>query len=457
MTIRKLWLIILILVAIVSVSINAVVLSVLTDRYFNDYRAENYERHFNEIIAYTQRALNNEDLSISQMAMELETHLDDPIIQIKLYDAQGNLIIDTDDSHMMMGRGMMDMMRSQYDEADSEVDSVQLYDGDTLIGQLNITRYSSLEDSVVARRFQTSLLVNSLISVAVVLIIALVTGVFVSKKMSRDLTTTAKMAHDISVGEETTATVTKINEIATIQQSLVALKNKLKLKSKSRKVLIDELVHQTRTPLTVLKTHLEGLLDNVIEMTPQEISVCESQIDNITAIISNMSNMIDAESDFDTMQIEEFEVSMLLKQITNGLKAQFDKKHIDLTFNMKQKVVLKTDKYKLSQTVYNLLTNAYKFTGEYGAVHLNYETKGNSLSIMIEDNGIGINSDDIAHVFDAYYRGRANDSSQGDGLGLYLAMQNTQRMNGTIEVKSVVNQGSIFTLTIPMILIEEAE
>lgn len=457
MTIRRLWLIILILVAIVSVSINAVVLSVLTDRYFNVYHAENYERHFSEIVQYTQSTLPNKDLSLSQMAMELETHLDDPIIRIKLYGAQGNLLIDTDDNHMMMGRGMMDMMRPQYDEADSEVDSVQLYDGDTLIGQLNITRYSALEDSIVARRFKTSLFLNSLYSIAIVLIIALVIGIFISKKMSKDLTTTAKMAHDINVGADTGTVDTNINEIRTIQQSLVALKNKLKLKSKSRKVLIDELVHQTRTPLTVLKTHLEGLSDNVIEMTSEEINVFESQIDNITAIISNMSNMIDTEGDFDTLQIEEFEITSLLKQITKGMRAQFDKKRIDLHFEAKQKVVMRTDKYKLSQIIYNLLTNAYKYTGERGVVNLSYLAMHEAIAIIVEDNGVGIKQEDLTHIFDAYYRSDSNVSSQGEGLGLYLVKQNAEQMNGEIKVHSVVSQGSIFTLTIPLILTEEFE
>lgn len=127
MTIRRLWLLVLILIAVISVSINAVILSFLTDRYFNDYRADVYESHFNEILDYSKSALLAKDLSIKQMAMELETHLDDPIIHIKLYDQAGNLIVDvSEDEHMMMGKNMMDMMRSRYDETDREVDYVEI-------------------------------------------------------------------------------------------------------------------------------------------------------------------------------------------------------------------------------------------------------------------------------------------------------------------------------------------
>lgn len=449
MTIRKLLLIVLILIAVISVSINSFVLSSLTDKYFTDYRAENYESHLNEIVEYSKNALLEENLSVKQMAIELETHLDDPIIHIKLYDSHGNLLIEVSDDYHMMGNGMMGMMNPRYQDLDSETYNVEItYEG-AVIGQLNITRYSSLEDSIVAQRFKSSLFVNSLFSIAIVLIIALFIGIFISKKMSRDLISTAKMAHDITLGNDTVIEETNINEIRTIQQSLETLKNKLKLKSKSRKVLIDELVHQTRTPLTVLKTHLEGFSDNIIEMTPEEITVCENQIENINAIITNMSNMIDAEKDFDVLRIEEFELSTLIKKIINGLTAQFDKKKIVLKSSISEKVIINTDKYKLSQVIYNILTNAYKFTPENGFVDIRYEIGDKFVVISIEDNGIGIIKKDIEKIFDAYYRIDKTDNTNGEGLGLYLAKENLDKMHSTIKVSSKVNVGSKFIITIP--------
>jgi signal transduction histidine kinase len=290
-------------------------------------------------------------------------------------------------------------------------------------------------------------LTNSLYSIAIVLILAVFTGIFISRKMSIDLTNTARMANNISMGEDTKDTSSNINEIRTIQQSLLSLDNKLKLKNKSRKVLIDELVHQTRTPLTVLKTHLEGFSDNIIEITPEEIKVCEAQIENITAIISNMSNMIDAQKDFDAINIEEFEISALLRQIVNGLKAQFKNKGISLEYNADGKVTLNTDKYKLSQALYNIITNAYKFTNEDGRVTLSYKDADGSLEIKITDNGIGIGEEKLGKIFDAYYRGDKTD--KGDGLGLFLAKESIGKIYGTISVSSELGRGSEFTISIP--------
>lgn len=451
MTVRRLWLLVLFLITVISVSINAIVLSSLTDKYFTEYRIENYENHFNEIVEYSKNALLEGNLSDKQMSVELETHLDDPIIHIKLYDAHGNLLVDVSEDIHMMGGGMMGMMRDQYADSDSEIDNVEIINNGEIIGQLNITRYSSFKNSIVARRFKASLFVNSLYSIAIGLIIALLIGIFISKKMGRDLTSTAKMAHDISIGVDTAIKETNIDEIRTIQQSLETLKNKLKLKSKGRKVLIDELVHQTRTPLTVLRTHLEGFSDKIIEMTPDEIKVCENQIENITAIISNMSNMIDAQKDFDVLNIEEFELIALLKQIYNGLKAQFDTKNIRLILQINQKVTLNTDKYKLSQIIYNILTNAYKYTQENGEVKLSYTHDNENLKLCIEDNGIGINNDDLTQIFDAYYQSNSSEVRQGEGLGLYLVKENLNKINGTINVTSKIKEGSKFTIVIPLI------
>lgn len=450
MTIRKMWLIILIVMAIAAVVINAVILSLLTDRYFKNYLTENYDTHISEITEYSKNVLLEKGFSQAQAAMELETHLDDPITRIKLYDSGGNTIVDVSvDERQPMGRMMGNMMNFKYESSDSETDSVEIYDGNVFLGQLNITRYSSVEDSIATRMFKTSLLYNSLYSVAIVLVIAIITGIVISRRMSRALTSTAQMAQNIELGTQTDIEETNIREISTIQQSLETLAARLKLKNKSRKVLIDELVHQTRTPLTVLKTHLEGFSDKVIEMSPQEIKVCETQVDNITAIISNMSSIIDAGEDIEKVSPTQFEITGLMRQIVNGLKAQFDNKNIEMELDLREKEEIFSDRHKLSQSVYNILTNAYKYTKQGGRVKVSEESDELMVSITIEDNGVGIDEKDIDKIFDAYYRSSSGNRTEGDGLGLYIARENIEKINGNIRVESKKGNGSKFTITVP--------
>lgn len=431
--------------------VNSFVLGSLTNKYFKDYIKENYEKHFEQIVEYSTSALKEKDLSINQMAIELETHLVDPITRIKVYDKKGILIAEVStDIQVPYGNGMMNgMMNSMKNTQFEEVDHAEILDGNKFIGQINITKYSSTEDSIAAWMFQSSLIKNSLYSIGIVLIFAIISGILVSKKMSKDLINTANMAQNIDIGNNTANYHSNVKEIRVIQQSLESARSRLMLKQKSRKALIDELVHQTRTPLTILKTHLEGIEDGVIEMTPEEIGICENQIENITSIITNMSGMIDAEKQDDVLRVETFEFNQLIKQIVNGLKVQFEKKKIELKITEQQKVMISTDRYKLSQVIYNILTNAYKFTDPNGSVLLYYQVNSESLILTIEDDGPGIRKEEQAKIFDAYYKSDTTGNTTGEGIGLYVAKENLTSINGTITVDSKLNKGSKFIIVIP--------
>ena len=455
MTVKRQWLFVLIIIAVISVVINTFVLSNLTNQYFKDYMKDNYDQHFNQVVEYLTETLKDKNYSSSQISIDLETHLVDPITRIKVYDLNGNLISDVStDAQSYVGNssmnGMMSgMMGNRINSQSEEVDHAQITDNGKVIGQVNITKYSSAENSATIWAFQYSLLENSIISIVIVLIVAIGIGVLVSRRMSRDLIHTSEMAQNLDIGKDTLVLESRVKEIQVIQQSLESLKTRLNLKQKSRKTLIDELVHQTRSPLTRLRTHLEGMEDGVLEFGPEEIQVCENQIDNITAIITNMSNMIDAEGPETALKIEEFELNQLIRQIMNGLKAQFEKKNIDLSFVPQDKVLIKTDKYRLSQTVYNLLTNAYKFTKQYGSVRIAYHINQEVIVLSIEDNGAGIDKKDWDKIFQAYYKSDKSSGLSGDGLGLYIAKENMASIHGTIEVESELDKGSKFILTFP--------
>ena len=205
-------------------------------------------------------------------------------------------------------------------------------------------------------------------------------------------------------------------------------------------------MHQTRTPLTILKSHVEAVEDGLIEVDAKEIDILKDQIDNITAIISNISGMIDANRETDEITIEAFELNQRLRQIIAGLKAQFDNKKIDLILLSNQRLKLKTDKYKLSQVIYNLLTNAYKYSHEDSHVQVSYEMKDQEVILQVKDMGIGIEASELEQIFEAYYRSNSVADTIGEGIGLYVARENLKQIKGSISVRSEKGQGSLFTV-----------
>jgi signal transduction histidine kinase len=195
---------------------------------------------------------------------------------------------------------------------------------------------------------------------------------------------------------------------------------------------------------------LEGFQDGIIELNPDEIKICETQIEHITSIISNMSNMIDAQKEVDSVNFESVDIGQLIKQIVSGLKMQFEKKNIELKLLNHQKILVETDRYKVSQAIYNLLTNAYKFTEAGGAVTVNYFTEDSFLDIVVEDNGKGIPKEEQIKIFDVYFRGANASGALGDGIGLYVVKENLEKIGGEIKVVSEPGKGSRFIVRLPL-------
>lgn len=451
MTVKRQWMLVLILTVVISVAVNSLMLSILIKRQFIDYSTENYNSHISQLEEFSKKMLVENSYSRQQIAMQLESHLSDPINEIRLYDMDGNLLAyAASNRHQMMGMMGNRMMNRMMGNASEEIDSVDIVYDEDIIGRLNIKRYSSIGNSLATRNFVVSLIGSSLISFGLVFILIFIIGMIISNKMTKDLRLTAQQAVAIDLGDAVHVQKSHVKEIRMIQQSLETLQARLRLKQTSRKKLVDELVHQTRTPLTILSMHLEGFQDGVIQFTPDEIKNCESQIDNITSIITNMSSMIDAEKDIDLTEFEQIELNHLLKQIIGGLKMQFDKKGIDIQLLSQHKLILDTDRYKLSQAIYNLLTNAYKFTDSGGKVTVDYGEFQDGVRIMIEDTGTGIRREEQSKIFEAYYRGSSSGDYSGEGIGLYVVKQNIAKIGGSIEVESEYGEGSRFIIWMPL-------
>ncbi|GEB78112.1 MULTISPECIES: sensor histidine kinase [Sporolactobacillus] len=451
MTIRRQWLIMLTLTAVLAIVVNTLIFSSLINRYFQTYTTSEYNKSLSQIKSFSKIALSQNNMTTRQIEAQLASYLNDPVTRITLYKADGSVIANVSNDISSMNNMMSGMMRHRAPGTFSqEVDRTELKESGISIGTVNVTHYSSIGDSLTSMMFRSALIRTSLLSFVIVLALLIIIGLFVSRRLSRDLRNTSSMALNIDLGNQVDIPLSKIREVRIIQQSLKELKSRLKLKQKGRKRLLDEMVHQTRTPLTILKTHLEGFQDGVIDLTPEEIKTCEMQIENISSIISNMSGLLDTERKASPLRVEAFEFSHLLRRIIAGLKLQFDQKQVALSLMSHEKIMIKTDLYKLSQSIYNILTNAYKFTQPGSKVEVFFQADEKMLTIEIRDTGAGISPKEQQHLFEAYYKGSNAQTVPGEGLGLYVVKQNLEQIGGTIRVASAPGKGSNFIIRIPM-------
>ncbi|MDO9376887.1 MAG: PAS domain-containing sensor histidine kinase [Ferruginibacter sp.] len=110
---------------------------------------------------------------------------------------------------------------------------------------------------------------------------------------------------------------------------------------------------------------------------------------------------------------------------------------------------LKIDKYLLKNILINLISNAVKFTDKTGLIKLKTFFNGSTFMIVVEDNGIGISEEDQQHLFERFFRAKNAGNIQGTGLGLHIVAKYLELMNGSITIKSKLNEGTIITIAVP--------
>jgi len=295
---------------------------------------------------------------------------------------------------------------------------------------------------------------NMVFSLIFALLLALIVGAIVGRLLSKSLKATSIMAKSMQSGDNIHRPKTRINEIKDVNNTLEDFNSKLSLKATLRKSKIDQLTHETRTPLTIINTQLEAMQDGIINPTMDELEICKAQVSTLTDLISNMSEVIESDKVTDKPIISTFYLSDLINQIASGLKMQFDKKKLILNINqINQKIKVSTDRSLLSQSIMNILLNSYKYTLAGGKVTLDCQRKDNDLSIMITDTGLGINEADMNNIFKAYYRSNDVMDIKGLGLGLYIVKTNIESLSGTVEIESTVGKGTVVKISLPAVII----
>ena len=144
----------------------------------------------------------------------------------------------------------------------------------------------------------------------------------------------------------------------------------------------------------------------------------------------------------------------VLEKVTGTLQMQASQKEIGLSLELPKDLPdrIDADRALFHQAIYNLVENAIKYTSEGGQVSVRVRTSAKDLVFEIQDNGIGIAAEDMARLFEKFYRGKAREARTrvGTGLGLAIVRSIAERHGGRVWVESEEGKGSTFYLQIPI-------
>jgi heavy metal sensor kinase len=212
--------------------------------------------------------------------------------------------------------------------------------------------------------------------------------------------------------------------------------------------------HELKTPLCALRGEAEVLLSR--ERSPEEyqegLAHFMERFDYLNRLINDLITL----SKFDSSKVEleriPIRLDLLIRDICSLFEVLAEQKKITLEMNSNQEIMVFGDKARLQQLFTNLIDNAIKFTPEGGAIWVTVERDDGAVEIKIKDNGIGIPTEEQAKIFKRFYRVDKSRSREtgGTGLGLSIAEQVARAHQGRIEVNSELNQGSTFTVYLPI-------
>ena len=445
-SIKKLLIWITLIAGLSSILIFSLISSNYMDTYFDSYIEEGYQIQINNIIEYGKVVLTD----IHQQRFVINSYVTDPIYYIEILDASQNAIMSSGSvgaggvgghgsgAEGGYGSGGPVTNVSPFDfNPDTMVKEVfPIIENNENIGSAVIVRAIDISETQTKLVFQKAITTGALYATILAIIIGGLLSFIFIRYISRD---TKKIMAYVA-DDQAKSTTFLVTEYATITAAVDDYRAKIAVKEKIRKEKFDRLLHDTKTPLTVLKSQLEGVVDGIITVDKDRAGNMVEVVDNLDRILWDVTNIIEGTDQPVDIAIETVDYSDQLIKIVNSLQSKFQSKQLKLDYQ-KVPFIIKVDVQMLNNVVYNILINSYKYTND-GKVTITAADN----HLIIRDTGIGISQEDQKEIFKPYFRGNNVGTTSGAGLGLFNVKMNLAKMGAEIKVKSKVNEFTEFKI-----------
>lgn len=232
--------------------------------------------------------------------------------------------------------------------------------------------------------------------------------------------------------------------------------NKMKVLDDSRQEFVSNVSHELKTPITSMKVLADSLLmqqDVPVEIYQEFMTDITAEIDRESKIIDDLLSLVKMDKTAADLHIVPVNINELLELILKRLEPIAKRQNIELVLVCERQVVADADEVKLTLALSNFVENAIKYNKENGWVNVTLDADHKNFTVTVEDSGIGIPEEDYDHIFERFYRVDKSHSREigGTGLGLAIARSAILMHRGSVDVESVVGEGTKFTITVPLI------
>ncbi len=377
---------------------------------------------------------------------------------VKVYDKQGEIIWDAQSHDMKLCHQIMNeisnRMKIEYPGLNGEFSATDysLVKNGKTIGKVSISTFGPFFLNENDFQFIHSLN-RILISVGLVaLVVSVLVGHLLAKRISRPILKTVEITRQIADGNYAVRLEEESNtkELGLLEGSINHLAVSLETLEKLRKQLTEDVAHELRTPITILGSYLEAMTEGVWEATPERLESCSEEVGRIGKLVGDLERLAKLEGENLKLHKERVDLNLMIEKTIQSFGAELESKELEVILQGEHYELL-ADPDRLKQVVVNLLSNAIKYSAKGARIQFNiYETR-DIVGFRIKDTGIGIPEQELPYIFERFYRAdkSRNRATGGTGIGLTIVKSIVEAHGGKVSVHSVLNEGTEFTVVLP--------
>jgi len=316
-----------------------------------------------------------------------------------------------------------------------------------------LVRYPLNTLALSVQQMQIYVLIIAVVAIAFTFFISY----FVAEKLSRPMRDMSKTAKKLAAGDYSVEfTSTEYSEIAELSTALNYMKDEIKKSGDFQKELLANVSHDLKTPLTMIKAYasmIREISGDDPEKRDKHLQVIIDESDRLTGLVNDVLSASKINSGLSQLNKKVFNLTEYLYGVINKFSYLGETQGYNIMVDVDANLYTFADEEKIGQVIYNLISNAVNYTGEDKSVYisLKYSAEENRIKFAVRDTGKGIAEDELAHIWDRYYRSKDSHMRpiKGTGLGLNIVKAILESHNFTFGVNSKEGEGSTFYVDFP--------
>lgn len=281
---------------------------------------------------------------------------------------------------------------------------------------------------------------------------AALAAAFVARRLLRPLDAVRRATRRLADGHyDERVPLPAETELAALAGDVNALASSLESTERRRAELISDVAHELRTPLTTIEGYIEGMADGVFQADGRVLTALSEEVARLERLVGDLSSLSRLDAIALTLEPAPMDLTVTAAQAVERLRPRFDENHVTLEWRPGPALPIVADPDRVTQVITNILTNALVYTPADGRVYVETNADNRHAVVRVTDTGVGLSAEQLAHVFDRFYRVPGIERPPGgSGIGLAIARGIARAHGGDVEADSPgPGQGATFVVRIP--------